>query len=232
VNVEILADADAAALRAARLVAEAAREAVAQRGRFTLAVSGGATPWQMLRLLAEEDVPWKHVHLFQVDERVAAAADPERNFTHLRKSLLDHAPLPEAQLYPMPVESGDLRAAALRYARTLAAVAGSPVVLDLVHLGLGSDGHTASLLPGDPVLAVDDADVALTGTDDAGRRRMTLTFPALDRARRILWLVTGFAKRDALRRLREADRSIPAARVRQDRAQVVADSDAAGPAGD
>lgn len=227
-KVEIRRDPDAVARRAAGVVAADARAAVAERGRFTLAVSGGTTPWKMLRALADEDVPWPDVHLFQVDERVASASDPDRNLVRLRESLLEHAPLPEAQLHAMPVEDVDLEAAVLRYARTLADVAGSRPVLDLVHLGLGADGHTASLVPGDPVLDVEAADVALTANPYEGRLRMTLTYPLLDRARRILWLVTGASKADVLVRLRGADASIPAGRVRRDHALVLADRAAAG----
>jgi len=228
VKVEIRRDPDAVARRAAGVVAADARAAVDERGRFTLAVSGGTTPWKMLRALADEDVPWQDVHLFQVDERVASASDPDRNLVRLRESLLEHAPLPEAQLHAMPVEDVDLEAAVLRYARTLADVAGSRPVLDLVHLGLGADGHTASLVPGDPVLDVEAADVALTANPYEGRLRMTLTYPLLDRARRILWLVTGASKADVLVRLRGADASIPAGRVRRDHALVLADRAAAG----
>ena len=119
-----------------------------------MAVSGGRTPWEMLRALAGEEVPWKAVHVFQVDERVAPAGDPDRNLTHLRESLLEHAPLPAEQIHAMPVEEPDLEGAAARYAQTLRQIAGSPPVLDLAHLGLGPDGHTASLVPGDPVLNV------------------------------------------------------------------------------
>ncbi len=144
----------------------------------------------MLRALADEDVPWPSVHVFQVDERVAPTGHPDRNLTHLEESLLAHAPLPLEQLHAMPVESPDLEEAAARYARTLEEHAGRPAVLDVVHLGLGPDGHTASLVPGDAALDVSDADVALTGIYQA-RRRMTLTYPVLDRARKVLWLVTG-----------------------------------------
>src|SRR5882724_8723313 len=161
-KIEILADADAVAQEAAAIIAAEARAAVAVRGRFIMAVSGGHTPWHMLRALADEEVPWESVHVVQVDERVAPAGDPDRNFTHLRESLLEHAPLRPEQVYAMPVEEKDLVAAAARYALTLREIAGTPPVLDLAHLGLGPDGHTASLVPGDPVLNVTDVDVALT----------------------------------------------------------------------
>jgi 6-phosphogluconolactonase len=199
---------------------------VADRGRFIMAVSGGRTPWQMLRLLADEKVPWKGVHVVQVDERVAPACDPDRNLTHLRESLMKHAPLRPEQVYAMPVDEKDLESAARRYALTLREIAGSPPVLDLVHLGLGPDGHTASLVPGDPVLDVTDTDAAVTGVYQ-GRRRMTLTYPILNRSRTVLWLVTGSDKAGMLVRLRDDDLSIPAGRVRRDHALVFADRAAA-----
>ena len=226
-KVEILPDADAVARRAAALVAAEARAAVSERGLFGLAVSGGTTPWQMLRALANEDVPWDCVHVFQVDERVGPAGDPQRNLTHLRESLGARTALAEDRLHAMPVEDADLESAALRYAREIAEVLGSPPALDLVHLGLGADGHTASLVPGDPVLEVADADVATTQLYQ-GRRRMTVTYPLLERARRILWIVTGDAKRTMFERLRAGDTSIPAGRVRCDRAVALADCAAAG----
>jgi 6-phosphogluconolactonase len=215
------------AAEAARAIAAEARAAVAARGRFVVAVSGGRTPLRMLRALASEDVPWAAVHVVQVDERIAPAGDPDRNLVLLRESLLDHAPLPEERIHAMPVEDADVEAAAGRYARVLERIAGAPPVLDLAHLGLGPDGHTASLVPGDPVLDVVDRDVALTGVYGE-RRRMTLTYPILDRSRRILWVVTGADKASVLSRLRAADRSIPAGRVRQEHALVLADRLAAG----
>jgi 6-phosphogluconolactonase len=166
------------------------------------------------------------VQIVQVDERVAPAGDPDRNLTHLHESLLTHAPLRPEQIHAMPVEETDLAVAALRYAGTLRTLVGSPPVLDLVHLGLGPDGHTASLVPGDPVLNVTDVDVAPTGVYQ-GHRRMTLTYPILNRSRRILWLVTGDAKADMLVRLRDSDPTIPAGRVRSDQATVLADRPAA-----
>ena len=225
-KIEVIQDAEGVALRAASWLAAQAREAVAARGRFAFAVSGGRTPWRMLRALAAEDVPWKDLHVFQVDERVAPAGDPDRNLTHLRESLLGRVPLPPENLHAMPVEQPDLGAAAASYARALGAVTGTPAVLDVVHLGLGTDGHTASLVPGDPVLEVNGADVATTGLH-AGRRRMTLTYPVLDRARRILWVITGADKAPVLPRLLAGDRAIPAGRVRADRALLLADAAAA-----
>ena len=226
-KVEVFSDDDSVARAAAKMVAEEARAAVAARDRFVMAVSGGHTPWIMLRALAGEKLPWDRVHVAQVDERVAPAGDPDRNLTHLHESLLDHSPIRREQIHAMPVEASDLELAARQYAQVLEQIAGAPATLDLVHLGLGPDGHTASLVPGDPVLNVTDADVALTGTYQ-GRRRMTLTYPIINRARRVLWLVTGSQKIDMLVRLRKGDPSIPAGRIRQDRAVIFADRAAVG----
>lgn len=226
-NLEVLDTADAVAQRAADIIAEEARIAVVARGRFVVAVSGGHTPWVMLRALASADVPWPAIHIVQVDERVAPPGHPDRNLTHLRESLLDHAPLAPEQIHAMPVEFSDLEAAAAKYAVTLRLLAGSPPVLDLVHLGLGPDGHTASLVPGDPVLNVNDVDVAITGTYQ-GRQRMTLTYPMINRSRKVLWVVTGAEKVPMLRRLVDGDDSIPAGRIRREQAIVLADEAAAG----
>jgi 6-phosphogluconolactonase len=225
-KIEVEHDDDAVARNGAAIIAADARAAVSARGRFIMAVSGGRTPWVMLRALANEQLPWEHVHVVQVDERVAPAADPDRNLAHLRASLLDHAPLRPDHIHAMPVEAADLDRAAGQYALTLRDVAGSPPVLDLVHLGLGPDGHTASLVPGDRVLEVTDADAAITGPYH-GRRRMTLTFPIINRSLRVLWLVTGGEKAGMLARLCDGDPSIPASRVRQDRTLILADRAAA-----
>ena len=222
-NVEVFADDESTARAAARRIVAECIAAVAARGRFLIAVSGGHSPWIMLRILAREELPWKHVHVFQVDERIAPIGHDERNLTHLRESLLGRAPIHPEQIHAMAVESPDLEAAAVQYASTLCEIAGSPPVLDLVHLGLGPDGHTASLVPEDPVLKVAVRDVALTGAYQ-GRRRMTLTYPIINRARRILWMVTGSEKGSMLARLQKSDFSIPAGRVQQDRALVFADS--------
>ena len=226
-KVETFPDAEAVAQKGAEIIAAEARSAVKARGRFIVAVSGGHTPWQMLRALANEDVPWEGVNVVQVDERVAPDGDPDRNLTHLRESLLEHAPIRADQIHAMPVQSTELEAAAKRYTVTLEEIAGTPPVLDLVHLGLGPDGHTASLVPGDPVLNVADSDVALTGFYQ-GRRRMTLTYPILNRARGILWLVTGKDKVAALAQLRDGDVTIPAGRIQRANAVVLADQAAAG----
>jgi len=216
-QVEVCPDADVVSERASELVAERARTAVDDHGRFTFAVSGGHTPWAMFAALAGVDMPWDEVTIFQVDERVAPAGDPDRNLTHLRESL---PPAAKTDIHPMPVDAPDLERAAEEYADSL------PEAFDLVHLGLGPDGHTASLVPGDPVLDVSDRDVALTGVYD-GRRRMTLTFPVLERAPNVLWLVTGADKAEMLERLRSGDHSIPAGRVSTANAVLVADRAAA-----
>ena len=225
-KVQVYADAEAAAAAGAKFIAAQARDVVTARGRFVMAVSGGRVPWQMFQLLANEQMPWKDVHIVQVDERVAPAGDQDRNLTHLQESLLSRAPLPPAQFHPMPVEENDLETAAARYASLLGQIAGSPPVLDLVHLGLGPDGHTASLVPGDPVRDVTDRDVAVTGVYQE-RRRMTLTYPILNRARCILFLVNGPEKAEILQRLVNGDTSIPAGRIERDRTVVVADRAAA-----
>jgi len=217
--IEILPDAESVARRGAEIAAAAAADAVADRGRFEFAVSGGRTPWAMFADLAGK-MPWEKVTIYQVDERVAPDGDPDRNLTQLERAL---PPGGAADVRAMPVTFHDLEAAAAGYAASL------PKAFDLVHLGLGPDGHTASLIPGDPVLEVTDRDVALT-SEYQGRRRMTLTYPALDRARRILWLVTGDDKVDALARLRAGDESIPGGRVSTAHALVVADAAAAGSA--
>ena len=215
-ELEVSGDPAAVAARAAGYVAERARAAVSERGRFTFAVSGGHTPWAMFAELANEGMPWADVELFQVDERVAPDGDPDRNLTHLRESI-GNAP---ARVRPMPVNDPALDKAAAGYATEL------PARFDLVHLGLGPDGHTASLVPGDPVLDVTDELVAVTQPYQ-GHRRMTLTYPALARADQLLWLITGADKRDPLAKLLAGDGSIPAGRVQAARSLVLADAAAA-----
>jgi 6-phosphogluconolactonase len=212
--------------KAAAFLADEARRAIVERGRFIAAFSGGSTPWRVLQALAGEDLPWEAVHIVQVDERVAPEGSAERNLTHLRESLLNRVPILPDHIHAMPVEDADLEAAAARYAQKLTDVTGKPPVLDLIHLGLGSDGHTASLVPGDPALDIAHADVATTGLYQ-GTRRMTLTYPIINRARQILWLVTGAEKADMLVRLVDEDESIPAGRVRGGNALVLADHAAA-----
>ena len=216
--IEVCPDPEAVAERAAEFVAEQAEAAVADHGRFTFAVSGGHTPWAMFARLRRKAVPWESVTIFQVDERVAPDDDPDRNLAHLRDSL---PPAAAHGVRSMPVLETDLERAADEYARSL------PEAFDLVHLGLGPDGHTASLVPGDPVLDVIDRDVALTGVYN-GRRRMTLTYPVLERAHKLMFLITGEDKVEALRRLQAADRSIPAGRISGPEVLVIADEAAAG----
>jgi 6-phosphogluconolactonase len=220
IELEVAGDEKAASRRAAELIAAAGDAAVAERGRFAWAMSGGRSPWAMLAILGDlEGMPWEQTELFQVDERVAAPGDPARNLTHMVLGLsMGH----QSTLRPMPVTQRDLDAAAREYEASL------PERLDLVHLGLGPDGHTASLVPGDPVLEVSDRRVAITGEPYQDHLRMTLTYPALGEARRIVWLVTGPDKREPLAKLLEGDDSIPAGRVRNENMIVVADEAAAG----
>lgn len=226
-NIEIFPDTLSVASAAASFIARESRAAIAARGRFVLALSGGSTPWLMLRCLAREEMQWDAMQIVQVDERVAPAGDPERNLTHLYEHLLKNTPIQRDQILAMRVEDDDLQMAAAQYAQAISKFAGSPPVLDLVHLGLGIDGHTASLVPRDAVLGITEADVAVTGTYQ-NRRRMTLAYPILNRSRQVLWLVTGEEKAEMLHRLRDGDHSIPAGRILQDRATIFADLAAAG----
>ena len=221
IELEVVADERAAAQGGAELIAGAGRAAVEERRMFSVAMSGGRTPWAMLAILGTADeMPWAETELFQVDERIAAPGSEDRNLTHFVLGLaLEH----QSALRPMPVTQRDLDAGAREYESTL------PEPLDIVHLGLGPDGHTASLVPGDAVLDVDDRRVALTADAYQGHRRMTLTYAALATARRIVWLVTGEEKREALAKLLAGDTSIPAGRVENDEMIVIADAGAAGP---
>jgi 6-phosphogluconolactonase len=214
-------DLDALSDAAARYVADLARATVDRDGAFHFAVSGGRSPWQMFAVLTTLDVPWERTVVWQVDERVAPGDDPDRNLAHLKEALGGKA----AHVRPMPVEDADLDAAADRYGAAL------PHQFHLVHLGIGPDGHTASLVPGDPVLDVDDRPVSVTETSYEGRRRMTLTYPGIARAQQLLWLVSGEDKRVPLGKVLVADRSIPAGRVEAASSLVMADR-AAAPAGD
>jgi len=220
-------DAAVAAVAAAAEIAAACREAITARGLALIAVSGGETPWRMLEQLRALDLPWERIHLAQVDERIAPRDDPRRNLARLAQILVHDGPLAERQLLTMPVEADDADAAAAGYQRLLEQLAGAPLRIDLVQLGLGIDGHTASLVPGDPVLEVADRDVAICG-EYQGLRRMTLTLPAIDRARRRLWLVTGTAKAARLAELLDAESAdgAPSVRVRRADATVVADREA------
>ncbi|HEY5262885.1 MAG TPA: 6-phosphogluconolactonase [Acidimicrobiales bacterium] len=206
------ANADAVAAAAANYVARFSRQAIDDHGHFTFAVSGGRTPWSMFEKLAKMDVAWDDVVIYQVDERIAPVGDATRNLTNLENSLGDRRPTVVA----MPVNDDDLDEAAASYAQTL------PPHFDLVHLGLGPDGHTASLIPGDPVLDVRDRLVAVTGVYQ-GEQRMTLTYEALARAQQLLWLITGEDKRSALAALLSGDTSIPAGCVVAPSSLVMAD---------
>jgi 6-phosphogluconolactonase len=215
IDLEVVDDEKAAARRAAELIAAAGAKAVADHGSFSFAMSGGRSPWSMLAILGDlDEMPWRETELFQVDERVASPGSDDRNLTHMVLGLsMDH----QSALRPMPVTHRELDEAAHEYETAL------PDRLDLVHLGLGPDGHTASLVPGDPVLEVTDRRVAMTTNEYQGHRRMTLTYRALAEAREIVWLVTGAEKAEPLQQLLAGDESIPAGRVRNESMSIVAD---------
>ncbi|TAK53454.1 MAG: 6-phosphogluconolactonase [Gammaproteobacteria bacterium] len=223
----VAADPGAAAAAAAATLADWIRQAVAARGHCSLALSGGQTPWQMLALLPGHDVPWRQLDVFQVDERAVPFDDERRNARRIHGLLVRPGMLPEGRFHPMPVENPDPALAARDYSRALVACCGQPPVLDIVQLGLGPDGHTASLIPGDPLLAVTDADVGVSAPYQ-GTPRLSLTFPLINRARQLLWLITGESKAPMLARLMAGDTAIPAGRIAGEQALVIADAAANG----
>ncbi len=211
-RIEIFPDADSLAARASDALAEAINESIANKGRCTLGLSGGETPAKTFRKLADASVDWTKVDLFQVDERVAPDGHPDRNLTLIQAQLLDNIPGPHPEVHPMSVAVHDLENAVDEYSSLLEELAGSPPMLDVVQLGLGSDGHTASLFPDDSALHVDYKWVVWTNPKH-GYLRMTLTFPVLDRARFIAFLIQGADKAQALRDVLAKDASRPAARL-------------------
>ena len=213
----------AAARWAAGRIAGMLADAVQARGRGSLALSGGRSPWAMMEDLFARALPWDRVHLLQVDERVAPDGDDQRNWTRIAP-LLAGSPAAAARVHPMRVGEG-ADAAVRDYLGVLAGLDGP---IDVVQLGLGDDGHTASLAPGDPVLDVVDDPVAATARPFNGTVRVTLTYPAIDGARDVLWLVTGAAKAEMARRLEAGDTSIPAGRVTAASQVLVLDRAAAG----
>ncbi len=225
-RLEVAKTAAEAAATAARLIANILGIALGRRSQASLAFSGGSTPLPMLQALAREPLDWSAIHVFQVDERVVARGDSARNLGALDDILVWRGPLPRRNLHPMWVDRQDLAGAADDYAAELAQLAGDPPVLDVVHLGLGGDGHTASLFPGDRALAVTDRGVTVTAEHN-GHRRMTLTLPVLNRARSVLWFVTGADKSGVVADLYAGGAPFPAGRVARRRAILVADSAAA-----
>jgi len=199
---------------AADVIVQELKAQIASRGSASIAVSGGRTPWPVFERLSEVAIPWTAIDVFQVDERVAPLGSADRNLTGLEETLLDRVP---ARAHPMPVDAPDLETAARRYATEL------PPSLDVVHLGLGGDGHTASLVPLDPVVLIEDQLVAITDPY-RGHRRMTLTRPALDGAGLIVWIVSGPDKADMVERLIARDPLIPAGLISQERAVLVTDA--------
>lgn len=222
----VLPDAEAVAQKAVQIIAELAQEKIRLTGKFLFAVSGGSTPWKVLRQLANTTLPWDAIELFQVDERIAPAGDTQRNLTQIMQNLLDHSALSLKQIHAMPVEQPDLESAAESYAQQLIKLCGNPPKLDLIHLGLGEDGHTASLLPDDP--ARNSQELVTITKEYQGLQRMTMTYPVINTAQQRLWIVTGANKQSMLERLYQGDDSIPAGLVERTNAIILADQNAAG----
>ena len=219
---EIFPQAEQVAARGAAYLEQAIRGALTHQKSFSLAISGGRTPWEMLKLLSKADLPWQRINLFQVDERVAPDGHPDRNLTQLFQAIAGTPMVTQLRIFPMPVTAEDLDAAATEYTEVLNEVTEGKG-LDLIHLGLGSDGHTASLVPGDEVLAVQNRLVACTQNNYQGRIRMTLTYPLLNAAKQILWVVTGSEKKEMVQRMLQQDPSIPAGSIRSENALLLVD---------
>lgn len=221
-KIEIFPQADQVAARAADYLEQEIREKLSHQKSFSLAISGGRTPWEMLNLLSKADLPWQRINLFQVDERVAPDGHPDRNLTQLFQAIAGTPMVTQLRIFPMPVTAEDLEVAAKEYTEVLNEVTDGKG-LDLIHLGLGSDGHTASLVPGDGVLAIQDRLVACTQNSYQGRIRMTLTYPLLNAAKQILWIVTGSEKKEMVKRMLQQDPSIPAGSIRPENALLLVD---------
>ncbi len=217
--------ADEVAKEAAIYIADRIRENIAKKGFFTMAISGGRTPWAMIKELAQEDLPWEKVFLFQVDERMAPEAHPDRNLTQLFKAIEGSRLVLRLNIFPMRVNAEDLNEACEEYENHIKRMTGNGK-LDLVHLGIGTDGHTASLVPDDSVLEVTDKGVAVTNGEYQDRKRMTLTYPLINQAEKILWVITGAEKAEMLDRLLHQDPSIPAGKIDQHHAIVLTEESA------
>ena len=219
---EIFPQAEQVAARAAAYLEQEIRDALTHQKSFSLAISGGRTPWEMLKILSKVDLPWQRINLFQVDERVAPDGHPDRNLTQLFQAIAGTAMVTQLRIFPMPVTAEDLDASAKEYAEVLDEIKEGKG-LDIIHLGLGSDGHTASLVPGDGVLEIQNRLVACTQNPYQGRIRMTLTYPLLNAAKQILWIVTGSEKKEMVQRMLQQDPSIPAGRIQQENALLLVD---------
>jgi 6-phosphogluconolactonase len=226
-QVDVVATPELAARQGALHLAEALRAGIRDRDRACLALSGGASPVPLFRELAQLDLDWSAVHVFQVDERVVPRGDPARNLTTIEQVLVREGPLPAERLHAMPVEADDLAAAAAAYGERLAEFAGTPIELDAIHLGLGADGHTASLFPGDATTQVTDRSVVVTG-EHAGYRRLTLTYPVLNAARRVVWFAVGPGKAVVVQGLAAGTLKAPAGGVNRAMAVLVADAAGGG----
>ncbi|MGI4789584.1 MAG: 6-phosphogluconolactonase [Janthinobacterium lividum] len=216
---EVLPTDTALADRAAALITDAAREAIAARGRFTIALTGGSSPHKTYELLAKasgaEQIDWSKVFVFVGDERFVPYEDERSNYGMCQRLLLNHVSIPKEQIFPIPTDTATPEDGSAEYAETLSSVfgmpqSGPPPALDVILLGMGDDGHCASLFPGMPSLTVDDAWVVSTppGTLPPPVDRITVTFPVLNAARQVLFLVEGAKKAPAVRDILEGGATV------------------------
>lgn len=221
-KIHSFASADAVAHEAALYIAQAARKAIFDHGRFTFAISGGRTPWEMLKFLSKEKLAWEKIFIFQVDERIAPDGHPDRNLTQFFKTMEGSGLMTRVNVFPMPVTQENLEEACMEYSETIAQVKGG-APFDLIHLGMGADGHTASLVPNDPICEVKDKDIAITTNLYQGRLRMSVTYPFIAKAKEIMWVITGEEKREMYHRFLDGDETIPAGIISKDNAVVFTD---------
>ena len=224
-EVRVSPDAETLAREAARYFIEIARDAAKQRGRFAVALSGGSTPKSLYSLLASaefrDQVPWAQTHWFWGDERCVPPDDPQSNYRMVKEALLSKAPVPPSNVHRMAGEDAEPERAARRYEQELRTFFGGLPCLDLVLLGLGEEGHTASLFPGSPALEEQERWVVAPYVEKLKSHRLTLTLPVINAAANVAFLVAGAGKREILKQVTSSEGDLPAQQVRPKRGKLV-----------